>query len=178
MCHKASDLSSALEIFAQIFTDATKSSVTPTKETYKYLLDVVETSSDHYLSLHTVKSIVNDQIPFIKSNAKIIDGVQKKLNVKIDWNIWNSIFHSLTTPHKLYSTNDIHYFEEVKGLAEIFLNSNPDYHNFTEETWRLIIRVSSIFFFFLFFFLTLLTFTNSFSSFCFYVDIRNIPWRL
>ncbi|CAI2178253.1 11601_t:CDS:2 [Funneliformis geosporum] len=141
MCYKASDLNSALEIFAQIYNDATKhSSVTPTKETFKYLLDVVEISSDHDLSLYTINSIVNYQIPYIKSNAKIIGKVRKRLDVKIDLNTWNSIFRSLTTSHKLYSTNDLYYFEKLKGLAEFFLESNPDHHNFTEETWRLVIR--------------------------------------
>ncbi|CAB4374439.1 unnamed protein product [Rhizophagus irregularis] len=136
MCHKASDLNSALEIFSQIYNDTTKSSISPTKETYKYLLDVVEVSSDHFLSLHVLKSIVNGQIPFIKS-SKI---AYKNLNIKLDLDMWNSIFRSLTTSHKLYSTSDLNYFKEVKELSEIFLNSNPNYHNFTEETWRLIIR--------------------------------------
>ncbi|CAG8553250.1 8396_t:CDS:2 [Funneliformis mosseae] len=140
MCYKASDLNSALEIFAQIYNDMTKSSVTPTTETFKYLLDVVEASSDHDLSLYTVNSIVNYQIPCIKSNAKVIGKLRKRLDVKFDLNTWNSIFRSLTTSHKLYSTNDLYYFEKVKGLAENFLDSNPDHHNFTEETWRLVIR--------------------------------------
>ncbi|RIA97443.1 hypothetical protein C1645_814018 [Glomus cerebriforme] len=133
MCYKASDLNSALEIFTQIYTDT---SISPTKETYKYLLDVVEVSSDHFLSLHVLKSILNGKIPFIKS-SKI---VQKKLDIKIDLDLWNSMFRSLTTSHKLYSTRDLNYFKNVKELTEIFLNFNPNYNNFTEETWRLIIR--------------------------------------
>lgn len=141
MCYKASDLNSALEIFIQIYNDTTKSSISPTKETYKYLLDVVEVSSDHFLSLHVLKSIVNGQIPFVKSSSV----AYKNLDIKLDLDMWNSIFRSLTTSHKLYSTRDLNYFKEVKELSEIFLNSNSNYHNFTEETWRLIIRVSLVY---------------------------------
>jgi hypothetical protein len=143
MCYKTSDLNSALEIFAQFYADTTKSSVSPTKETFEYLLDVVEISSDHFLSLCVVKSIVNGQVPFVKSNSKIANKVRKNLGIKIDLNMWNSIFRSLTTQRKLYSTRDLNFFENVKELAEIFLNSNSNYHDFTEETWRLVIRVSS-----------------------------------
>ncbi|GBC10846.1 hypothetical protein RclHR1_09950010 [Rhizophagus clarus] len=139
MCYKASDLNSALEIFTQIYTDTTNSSILPTKETYKYLLDVVEVSSDHFLSLQVIKSIVNGQIPFVKS-SKTAYKIQKKLDINLDLDVWNSIFRSLTTSHKLYSTRDPNYFKEVKGLSEIFLNSNSNYHDFTEETWQLIIR--------------------------------------
>jgi hypothetical protein len=148
MCYKASDLNIALEIFTQIYTDITKTSISPTRETYKYLLDVVEISSDHFLSLHVLKSFVNGQLPFVKS-PKIAYKVQQKLDRKLDLDMWNSIFRSLTTSNKIYSTRDLNYFKEVKELSEIFLNSNPNYHNFTEETWRLTIRVSLVMIFFL-----------------------------
>src|ERR1044072_8019172 len=100
---------------------------------------------DHFLSLHVVKSIINGQVPlpFIKSNSKTDDKLRKNLGVKIDLNMWNSILRSLTTQRKLYSTRDLNYLENVKEIAEIFLNSNPNYHDFTEETWRLVIRVGS-----------------------------------
>ncbi|KAF0445453.1 pentatricopeptide repeat domain-containing protein [Gigaspora margarita] len=135
-CAKTSDLQSAIQIINQMYADSHQSFM-PTKETYKYFLNVVETSSDHLLTMNALRSIANGQVPLATLDSKSLADLQP-MNVDIDLDLWKLILKSVTTAHKIYTTQKMDYFEDVKGLCETFIESFRGPYD--EETWRLIIR--------------------------------------
>ncbi|CAG8788501.1 20153_t:CDS:2, partial [Racocetra persica] len=137
-CTKTSDLQSAIQIINQMYTDSHHSSI-PTKETYKYFLNVVEASSDHLLTISVLRSITNGQVPLANLGSKTPSLTDlRPINVDVDLELWKLILRIMTVPHKIYTTQKMDYFEDVKELCETFIESfrGP----FDEETWRLIIR--------------------------------------
>ncbi|CAG8785955.1 5698_t:CDS:2, partial [Cetraspora pellucida] len=137
-CAKTSDLQSAIQIINQMYIDSHQSSI-PTKETYKYFLNVVEASSDHLLTISVLRSITNGQVPLANLGSKTPSLTDlRPINVEVDLELWKLILRIMTVPHKIYTTQKMDYFEDVKELCETFIESfrGP----FDEETWRLIIR--------------------------------------
>ncbi|CAG8721987.1 11785_t:CDS:2, partial [Dentiscutata erythropus] len=137
-CAKTSDLQSAIQIINQMYSDSHQSFI-PTKETYKYFLNVVEASSDHLLTINVLRSIANGQVPLAALDSKTQSLADlRPMNVDIDLELWKLILRSVTTAHKIYTTQKMDYFEDVKGLCETFIESFRGPYD--EETWRLIIR--------------------------------------
>ncbi|CAG8823282.1 16544_t:CDS:2, partial [Dentiscutata erythropus] len=52
--------------------------------------------------------------------------------------IWKLMLQAITTPYKIYSTRNLEYFEEIKNLAEMFMENYK--RPYDKETWRLLIR--------------------------------------
>ncbi|CAG8535003.1 3201_t:CDS:2, partial [Scutellospora calospora] len=137
-CAKSSDLQSAIQIINQMYTDSQQSSI-PTKETYKHFLKVVEASSDHLLSINVLKSITNGQVPLDALGSKTPSLADlRPINVDIDLELWKLVLRAMTTTHKIYTTQKMDYFDDVKELCETFIESFRGPYD--EETWRLIIR--------------------------------------
>ncbi|CAG8513099.1 4497_t:CDS:2 [Acaulospora colombiana] len=132
-CSLTADLPSAIEIIKQMYKD----SISPVKETYKHLLSVVEASSDHMRAINIVRSMANGQIP-LSDKKQFLQGSTDPLEFEIDLDVWKMMLSAITTPHKLYSTRSMEYFEEVKNLGEIFLETHK--RPFDKETWRLLVR--------------------------------------
>ncbi|CAG8453761.1 12046_t:CDS:2 [Acaulospora morrowiae] len=135
-CHLTADLPSAIEIIKQMH-NASKETSLPIKETYKLLLNVVAASSDHTLAISIVKSIANGQIPLVHQRS-ILRENSDPLEFEVDLEMWKLMLSAITTPHKLYGTRNMEYFEEVKNLGEMFLELHK--RPFDKETWRLLIR--------------------------------------
>lgn len=141
-CIITEDLFNAIEIIRQMYNDfeVHKSPALPIKETFKYLLEVAQLSTDHFLVMDVVKFIcINGPIPS-KSQKKVVKYNQESINLEIDLELWQMAFSVLTKPDLIYTTNSLRFFKDISDLAELFMkNFNEPYD---EKTLSLIIRVN------------------------------------
>nr|CAG8439710.1 13216_t:CDS:2 [Entrophospora candida] len=128
-CIITEDLFNAIEIIRQMHNDfeVHKSPALPIKETFKYLLEVAQLSTDHFLVMDVVKFIfINEPIPS-KSQRKIVKYNQESINLKNDLELWQMAFSVLTRPDLIYTTNSLRFFKDInKIISELNYLPNPE----------------------------------------------------